>query len=87
MTKKHWHSMNGSIGCLPDNNEIHATKRDAIDYLVDLFPETKGLKSALRKYEIYYSQNDDKPDYQTHSLLGADYCEIFSCFDDCESEE
>lgn len=81
-TRPHYHAMNGSVGCLPDNNEVHTSKKAACQSLASLFDETKGLYSQLMKYEIYYS-SDENP------LLGADYCEVVKCHDlTClESEE
>lgn len=62
--------MNGSRGCLPDNNEIHFTKESAIKSLAELFSETRGVKTDLRKYG-----------FCDRDLLGADYCEIVVCYD------
>lgn len=67
---KHYHAMNGEAGCLPDNNEIFHSKNDAIEYLADLFNETRGVKADLKNYGICYRE-----------LCGADYCEVTVCYE------
>lgn len=72
MSKRHWIAGNGSIGCLYDNCEVFRTKKDAIEYLADfVFDDIRGIKTALRKYEIFY--------FSDYSGAGADYCEISPC--------
>ena len=74
MNKKHWIAGNGSIGCLYDNFQSFDTKRDAIESLVDLFYEFRGVKTNLQKYHIHYFDNS--------ANAGADYCEIVECYCD-----
>ena len=73
MKTHHWHAMNGSTGCLPDNNEIHRNKMDAVKSLVDLFSDTneRGLYTSLVNDEIYHFRNPKS--------AGADYCEVSKC--------
>lgn len=77
---KHWHAMNGSVGCLPDNNEVHTSKRNAIDSLCGLFDGERGLRTGLRDSGIFY--------FSDPGMAGADYAEVTPCSDpDCSNEE
>ena len=75
--RRHYHVMNGSIGCLPDNNQVCMTKKDSLDYARDLFYDVEEpFITDLKVNEIHYFS-----DYQT---AGADYVEIIDCYDpDC----
>ena len=70
---KHWHAINGTCGCLPDNNEVHPTKESAARSLANLFEETRGVYTDLMRYQ-----------YCDKALMGAEYCEINLCYEqDC----
>lgn len=75
MKGKHWHAMNGSYGCIPDNDQLCSTKEEAVESLCCTFSDMarRGMKTSLRKYH-YYSFRD-------RQSAGADYCEIVSCID------
>lgn len=77
---KHWHAMNGSSGCIPDNNETHSSKMSAIQSLCSLFDNERGMYTALKNTHIYYFDNPRD--------AGADYAEICECHEDgCEDYE
>lgn len=71
---KHYHAMNGSIGCLPDNNEIHFSKESAVEGLFALFDYERGMKSALYKTGYFAFPNPQES--------GAEYAEVFCCHDE-----
>ena len=73
---KHYHAINGNIGCLPDSNEIFFNLDDSIDHLCDMFYETEDLESALYDDGIYYSHLNPN-----NILQGAEYCEIVECYE------
>ena len=84
MTKKsnkHWHVMNGSIGCIPDNNEVCTSKKSAIESALFLFDDcSKGIKTDLIRMNIHY--------FSDSSQAGADYVEILECHDvECLEED
>lgn len=70
MAKNHYHAMNGSIGCLPDNNEVFTNRDEAISYLVSLFYNVShdGMYTSLKGYGLHYFDN-------SHDA-GAEYCEV-----------
>ena len=79
MTTKHWHMMNGSSGCMPDNNEVHSTKKSAVESAVNLFDDCKGVQTDLIRMDIHYFRDDEQ--------AGADYVEITRCYDkECLTE-
>ena len=75
--RRHYHVMNGSIGCLPDNNQVYRTKRDALDYARFLFDDIcEPYIGDLKYYGIHY--------FSDYGMAGADYIEIIDCYDpDC----
>lgn len=77
---KHYHAMNGTSGCMPDNNEVHTSKREAIRSLVSLFDSQYGLFTRLTKTGIFY--------FAEPSSAGADYAQVCECHDaDCLNGE
>ena len=68
---KHYHAMNGSIGCLPDHNEVHHTKQAAIDSLVSLFEGERGLATDLRYTGSHYFDDPGKADLVLELQLTA----------------
>ena len=70
---KHYHAMNGTSGCIPDNNEVHSSRQSAIDSLCFLFDSSRGLRTDLIKYG-YHSFPDSRS-------AGADYAEVSLCHD------
>jgi len=60
-------TMNGSYGCLPDNTQVFTNKKDAIEYLTNLFHLDKKQVKELEKC-MYLDLNPQK--------YGAQYCEI-----------
>lgn len=84
MTKKsnkHWHMMNGSIGCIPDNNEVHTSKKSAIESALFLFDDVrKGIQTDLIRLGIHY--------FNDSGQAGADYVEVIQCHDsECLEED
>jgi hypothetical protein len=74
--------MNGNIGCLPDNNEIHDSYKSAFESACNLFDElTKKEMNELKKYGILYLSGN-----RMH-ILGAEVIEIAECSDSMCSEE
>lgn len=61
-----WQTMNGSHGCMPDCNEIFHTKKDALEFLSNLFELSEERERELRKYCYLDMKPED----------GAAYCEI-----------
>ena len=63
-------AMNGSIGCIPDNSELHSSFKAACDSLINLFG-IKGTHYAgeLRRDGITYFAGREHE-------FGADYCEV-----------
>lgn len=79
----HYHAMNGSGGCLPDNNEVHASKADAISSLCSLFEdsisaeELEELRTDLQSTGLHYFAD-----------AAASYAEISECSEpDCNTED
>lgn len=66
---KHYISMSGDHGCLPDHCEVYPNKTGAIDDLVALFDDVRGVKSNLAKYGIV--------ELPRHA--GAEYAEVITC--------
>lgn len=65
---KHYIVMNGSVGCLPDNTEVHDTKESAIESVLALFDDYPvDFRAELEESGIYYFE---------HIAAGADYVEI-----------
>ena len=64
--KTHYITMNSNVGCLPDNTAWFTRLSDAIDYLSDLFPDRKGVKSQLKAFHIAYMKHNE-------------VCEIVTC--------
>jgi len=75
MRKKHYHVMNGSIGCIPDNNQVCYTIRESLEFAKMLFSDIEEhFITELRKYWYY--------DFRNHVKAGADYIEIVGpCYD------
>jgi hypothetical protein len=77
---KHYHAMNGSFGCMPDNNEIHTSKKSAIESICGLFDNPRGMKSALLRTGIFY--------FADAAEAGAAYAEVVLCHEaDCTEGE
>lgn len=68
MPRPHYIAGNGEFGCIYDNCAVFTRKRDAIDYLAELFSDTRGVKRQLRSRG--YCELDG---------LGAYYCEVVAC--------
>lgn len=76
---KHYHAMNGSSGCMPDNNEVFTSKEAAARFLCDMFDNERGLYTALKNSGTYYFKNPCE--------AGAEYAEISACYeDDCAED-
>lgn len=77
MNRKHYHLMNGSIGCIPDNNEVYPSYKAAYDGAKFLFDEmNRSEKYELRTYGIAYFYSGRSNEF------GADYVEISGpCYD------
>jgi hypothetical protein len=73
----HYHAMSGSHGCMPDNNEVHATADSALDSLCSLFELSRRRRAELkRNWSIDLKPGD-----------GAEYAEITECDEpDCMDE-
>ena len=79
---KHWHRMNGEVGCLPDSQEIYWSKKDALESTELLFEELEeGEIRELEENGIVYFEGDRKHE------IGASYISIHECEDDCDMEE
>lgn len=67
--------MNGSIGCIPDNNEVCYTIKDALEVAAFLFNNIEErFITDLRINRIHYFNNPRE--------AGADYIEISDkCYD------
>lgn len=77
---RHWHAMNGSLGCMPDSNDICHSKKEAIKVLWDRFDNILGMASELRRDGNYY--------FKDPASAGADYCQIIECYEeDCLKED
>jgi len=64
-------AMNGSLGCLPDNNEVFTSRKAAEDSLIDMFGiQRTKLAGILRRDGILYFS-----DKRTREF-GAEYCEV-----------
>lgn len=80
MSKHHWHAMNGSSGCMPDNNEVHTSKASAVRSLCDLFYNERGLYTALMTSGLFHFPNPRE--------VGAEIAEVCRCTEDeCMEEE
>ena len=70
---RHYISMSGSFGCLPDFCDVSTDRDNAVDTLVSLFELGKTRERHLdRDGFLNLSPRD-----------GAEYCEVISC--DCEN--
>lgn len=85
-TPIHFHALNGSSGCLPDNNEVHTSKADAVSSLCSLFEdsisaeELNKLRTDLQSTGLHY--------FADAAEAGASYAEISECSEpDCNTEE
>lgn len=76
--KAHYHAMNGSHGCLPDNNMLCSTYAAAVESLSDMFELDQSMERRLRRdgYLELVSARD-----------GADYCEITTCHETACAED
>lgn len=76
---KHWHGVNGSFGCLPDNNVVATTKREAVGSLLEtFFPAPRGMRRDLERNHIHMINEPAE--------MGAEYAQIYVCYDDCMEE-
>ena len=74
--------MNGSIGCLPDNNEVCYTLKDALEFARFLFDDIEErFITNLKNNRIHY--------FSDCAGAGADYIEISDkCYDvDCLNDD
>ena len=60
-------TMNGNYGCLPDNTQVFTSKKDAIEYLTNLFHLDKKQVKELKEC-MHLDLNPQKD--------SAQYCEI-----------
>ena len=70
---KHWIAMAGISGCIPSFCQSCDTKEDAIEVLVSLHPEIRGLQAELRR------------DHYSNRVVGNDYASIQVCH--CDERE
>lgn len=84
--KTHYHAMNGSSGCMPDNNVPCETEQAAIDFLCNLFEdcvfpeELTTMREELTQNGIYHFNSPEE--------AGADYAEVTECDEaDCTERE
>lgn len=70
----HFIAMSGLQGYLPDTCQSFDHFKDALDFLVDLWSDYRGVKSSLKKYH-YWERNENQYDLT--------YCEIVEC--DCDN--
>lgn len=82
----HYHAMNGSSGCMPDNNEVHTSKADAVSSLCSLFEdsisaeELEELRTDLQSSGLHY--------FSDAAEAGASYAEISECTEEeCNEQE
>lgn len=64
-------TMNGNVGCLPDNSQVFTSRKAAIEYLIDLFnlPRRGAFARNLRQDGIVYFG-------MASAIYGAQYAEI-----------
>lgn len=66
----HWHAMDGSYGCLPDNNDVYETRRDAVEGSAFLL-ELGRKRTAILRRDSYLDLSPKRD--------GADYVEVVEC--------
>lgn len=79
--KKHYIVMNGSIGCLPDNTEIHDSLEDAIESVFSLFSEYPSDdymtdETWENERKDFAAELKDSGIFYFPAGYGADYVEI-----------
>jgi hypothetical protein len=67
-SKKHYIAMSGIMGCLPETCQSFDRFSDAVDFLVDLWDDHRGVRRQLKAFHIWYDEGNS-----------LDYCEIDSC--------
>ena len=72
---KHYISMSGEHGCLPDHCQCYDNHRDAVADLVDLFELGRRRAAELRRTDSL----------ELGPRFGAEYCEIMEC--DCDDPD
>lgn len=77
---KHYIVMNGSVGCIPDNTEIHDTIESAIDSILTLFDYYPNEDHTDEEYESMRielrEELADSHIFYFPEGYGADYVEI-----------
>ena len=78
-TRRHWHVMAGTVGCMPELAEIYDTRRDAVAAAQE---EVNQYRGAGRRVAGSISRD------WVVSVDPINYVELYPCADpDCQPEE
>jgi len=73
-SRKHYHAMSGTPGCIPDYNAHCETMDIAVSSLTDLFELSDDEQSELEDRRFIWLNPD----------RGASYAEVACCTDTCD---
>ena len=79
MARKHYIAMSGDHGYMPDHCQVYSTKGAAIDDLVSLFDDMRGVRSDLRKYDYCELSDKRQVGNRQRGGTGAEYCQVECC--------